>query len=69
MNIDSKILSNLTDEQKKAVESAQSLEELRALAKDNGYELSPEELEGIAGGDNWKCPRVDECPDYCGYLH
>lgn len=36
MNIGESILSTLTDEQKKKVEAAQSLEELKALAKEEG---------------------------------
>lgn len=50
MNVDESILSKLSDEQKKAVEAAQSPEELLALAKEYGYELPPEQLEAIAGG-------------------
>jgi hypothetical protein len=62
MNIPENILSTLTDEQKKAVEAAQTPEELLALAKENGYELSPEQLEGAAGGWCPDCGRFDECP-------
>jgi len=50
MNVDESILKKLSDEQKKAVEAAQSPEELLALAKEYGYELPPEQLEAIAGG-------------------
>ena len=50
MNVDENILSKLSDEQKKAVEAAQSPEELLALAKEYGYELPPEQLEAIACG-------------------
>ena len=56
MNIDESILTKLTDDQKKKVEAAKSPEELLALAKEEGYELSPDQLEGIAGG--W-------CSDHC----
>ena len=56
MNIPENILNTLTDEQKKKVETAQSLEELKALAKEEGYELSPEQLQAIDGGNKWeKC--------------
>ena len=61
MNIPEHILSTLNNEQKKKVEAAQSPEELLALAKEAGYELSPEQLDSVAGGD--------ECPNYCPYLH
>ena len=50
MNLDESILSKLSDEQKKKVETAQSSEDLLALAKEYGYELPPEQLEAIAGG-------------------
>ena len=54
MNIDESILSQLTDEQKKKVEAAQSPEDLLAIAKEAGYELSPEQLEAVSGGKkNW----------------
>ena len=53
MNIPENILSTLTDEQKKKVEAAQSPKELLALAKDAGKELSPEQLESVAGGHDW----------------
>ena len=66
MNIPENILSKLTDEQKKKAQSAQSPDELLAIAKEAGYELSAEQLEAIAGG-KWKpcwtnCPIHDRCP-------
>lgn len=69
MNIPGNILSTLNDEQKKKVEAARSPEELLALAKEIGYELTPEQLEAVAGGDDWRCPKASECPEYCPYLH
>lgn len=60
MNIPENILLSLTDEQKKKVEAAQSPEELLALAKEEGYELSQDQLEAVAGG-KW-C--FTQCP-YC----
>ena len=69
MNIPENILSTLTDEQKKKVEAAKTPEELLALAKDSGYELTAEQLDAVAGGHAWTCPYEDECPDYCQYLH
>ena len=71
MNIPEHILSTLTDEQKKKIEAAQTPEELLALAKEVGYELSPEQLENVAGGKGkWcfdYCPSdtcMDDCPLY-----
>ena len=60
MNIPENILSTLTDEQKKKAEAVQSPEELLALAKEAGYELSPEQLESVAGGGG-----SDWCSIYC----
>ena len=50
MNIPENILSALTDEQKKKVEAARSPEELLAIAEEFGQELTPEQLEAVAGG-------------------
>ena len=60
MNIPENILSTLTDDQKKKVEAAKSPEELLALAKECGRELSPDQLEAVSGG--W-------CPAECQYCH
>lgn len=65
MNIDENILSKLTDEQKQKVEAARTPEELLALAKEIGYELSPEQLEAVSGGDGWHCKT--NC--YCSIHH
>ena len=57
MKLDESILSRLTDEQKEAVKTARTPEELLAIAKEIGYELSPEELEAVSGGFGcWNCP-------------
>ena len=66
MNIPENILNTLTDEQKKQIEAAKTPEELLVLAKESGYELSPEQLEGVAGGDEcWDCGKHKGCPDVC----
>ena len=66
MNIPENILNTLTDEQKKKVEAARSPEELLALAKEAGYELSPEQLEAVSGGDSgWKCNHYKHCSHFC----
>ena len=64
MNIDENILSKLTDEQKKKVKAAQTPEELLAIAKETGYELSPEQLEAVSGGEISWCPD-NSCREVC----
>ena len=41
---------DLTDEQKAKALAAKTPEEILALAKEEGYELSDDELEGVSGG-------------------
>ena len=60
MKINEDILNKLTDEQKKKVEAAQSPEEIIAIAKETGYELTPDQLESVAGGD-WCCKADLNC--------
>lgn len=50
MQIDQRILDTLTDEQKKGLEEATTAEELAALAKKTGYDLTDEQLQAFAGG-------------------
>ena len=64
MKIPESILSTLTDEQKKKIEAAQTPEELLAIAKETGYELSTEQLESVAGGNGKWCGS-NECDDHC----
>ena len=62
MNIPEKILSTLTDEQKKKVEAAKSPEELSALAEECGIELTIDQLEGVSGGLEYTpCPKDFYC--------
>ena len=60
MNIPEHILNTLTDEQKKNVEAVKSAEELLAIARETGRELTMEQLEAVSGGiaPNWDpgCP-------------
>lgn len=56
--------SNLSDDIKKKAALCKSGEELLALAEAEGYELTDDQLEQIAGGgDSW-C----ECSNYCAPL-
>ena len=64
MNIPENILSTLTDEQKKQVEAAKTPEELLALGKQFGTELSLDQLEGVSGGQQqFGCRNDAHCHD------
>ena len=65
MKIHESILDKLTDEQKKRVEAAKTPEELLALSKEYGHELTQEQLDAIAGGDVGWC---DDCGKDCGMV-
>ena len=52
-------LNKLTDEQSSTIADAKDPEEIRAMARAKGHELTDEELRQIASGSFWK----DEC--YC----
>ena len=54
---------DLTPEQKEKARACKTPEEILALAKAEGYELTDEELEGISGG--WCCP--EDCNNYRCY--
>ena len=53
MDIDFQVYKILTDEQKKAVDAARTPGELIALAKEQGYELTAEDMLAVAKG--WHC--------------
>ena len=64
-------LKDLTPELKDKVRECKTPDEIQALAKAEGYELSNEELKGIAGGNDWdeiwECPVEGTCgPVKCG---
>lgn len=46
---------DLTPEQQEKARACKSAEELIALAKQEGCELSDDELAAIAGGSEWTC--------------
>ena len=48
-------LKDLTPEQREKARACKSAEELIALAEQEGYEMSDDELSAIAGGDAWTC--------------
>lgn len=48
--------TDLTDEQKAKIRDCKTPEDILAVAKEEGYTLSDEELEMISGGDTeWNC--------------
>ena len=47
------IPNDITPELKDKLQNCKTPEEILTLAKEEGYELSDEELEKIAGGDGW----------------
>ena len=58
---------NLTDEQKAKAMACKTPEEMLALAKEEGYELTDEELEGVAGGWDLPCNcDAEGCGAYTG---
>ena len=59
--------NNISDELMEKAKACQSVEELLELAKNEGYDLSDEELEAIAGGESWYCPQdgIITCPEAC----
>ena len=54
---------NLTEEQRQKARACRTTEEILALAKEEGMELTDEQLEGVAGG--WGGGGEDNCPDDC----
>lgn len=53
-------INDLTPEQQKKARACETPEELLALAKEEGYELTNDELAALAGGkgSNW-CSRLN----------
>ena len=56
------LLSGLTDEQIAKIKACKNSEEILSLAKNEGIELSEEQLEAVSGGG---CFSSNECPK-CG---
>ena len=59
------LLKGLTEDQIAKVKACDNTSDLLALAKDEGVELTNEQLEAINGG---ACSNTDNCPpcQYCG---
>ena len=65
---------SLTPEQQEKARACKTPEDMLALAKEEGFELSDDELSAISGGMTWDClndcsgyERCDdyECLNYC----
>lgn len=52
----------LTPEQQAKARSCKTPEDMLALAKEEGYALTDEELEAVSGGASWDC--ISDCPDH-----
>jgi len=56
-------LENLSDEQRAKLQACETAEDILALAKEEGYELSEAELAAVSGGGTgWTGPRRDHIP-------
>ena len=68
---------DLTPEQQEKAKACSTFEELLSLAKEEGYELSDEELGAVSGGGFWDCDdnscgsdcRDEGCSNYCHAIH
>ena len=56
---------DLTPEQLEKAKACKTPEDFLALAKEEGYELSDEELAAVNGGINWDCWDVASCTIVC----
>lgn len=56
--------NDLSEEQKAKAAECKTPEELLALTKEEGYEISAEELDAISGGDWVSTPDYTQCPNW-----
>ena len=54
--------NELTPEQQEKARACKTPEDMLALAKEEGYELSEEDLVAVSGGASWDC--ISDCPDH-----
>ena len=50
---------DLTPEQQEKAKACKTPEDILALAKEEGYELSDDELDSVSGGVSWNCSKCD----------
>lgn len=57
--------NDLTEEQKAKIRECKTPEEMLALAREEGYELSDDQLEAVSGG-TWCCAKLtpSSCDTY-----
>ena len=56
---------DLAPEQMEKAKACKMPEDFLALAKEEGYELSDEQLTAVSGGVNWECWDVASCSVVC----
>ena len=61
--------SELTEEQKAKARECTSAEQLVALAREEGVELTDEQLDAVSGGGDWYCgadcsENTNSCPTW-----
>ena len=75
--MDKKLLEGLTEEQIAKIKDCKSQEEMLKLAKEEGIELTDEQLEAVSGGScltDFDCPKCSgtiegsSCDDYYNYV-
>jgi len=53
---------NLTHEQQEKAKACKTPEDIMALAREEGYKLTDDELAAISGGVSWSC--TADCPEH-----
>ena len=54
--------NDLTPELQERARACKTPEDVLSLAKEEGYELSDDELRSVSGGVSWSC--ISDCPDH-----
>jgi len=64
MKIHEDMLKQLPDAIRQKAENAKTPEELLAIAKESGYELTEEQINSVAGGNAWECEKAPGLYDF-----